>query len=102
MLAPGLYDAPLPFASVFHDVNVYPTRTTLDDEGSVTFAPDAPSMAANEPLPPFATKLTVTGDVEVGGSNSKEGRDEEESGGRGGTRARRLGHPLRVQGFART
>jgi hypothetical protein len=38
---------------------------TLNDDGSVTLAPDASSSVANEPLPPFATKLTVTADVEV-------------------------------------
>jgi hypothetical protein len=38
---------------------------TLDDEGNATSVPDASSTAANEPLPPFATKLTVTAGVEL-------------------------------------
>jgi hypothetical protein len=72
----------MPSASVFHEVNVYPTRTTLDEEGSVTFAPDASSIVANESLPPFATKLTVTADVAVdvkldGGVDGEMGGEEE-------------------------
>jgi hypothetical protein len=68
---------------VFHDVNVYPTRTTLDEEGNVTLAPDASSIVAKDPLPPFATKLTVIADVDAdvelgGGVEGEEGGDEGE------------------------
>jgi hypothetical protein len=39
---------------------------TLDEDGSVMSEPDVSSIVVNEPLPPLATKLTDTGDVDVG------------------------------------
>jgi hypothetical protein len=50
---------------VFHDVNVYPTRTRLDVEGRVTLAPVVSSIVVSDPLPPSVTKFTVTVDVEL-------------------------------------
>jgi hypothetical protein len=38
---------------------------TLVDDGNVMFAPGGSSFIVKEPLPPFATKLTDTGDADV-------------------------------------